>query len=147
MPPKISDNPINEAPTDQAALHGIDPGNTKAPNYIFQADGLKAWLGISAINQNIQTGNYTLVLSDNGKVIEVNSATATNITVPTNSSVAFPVGAMIEIYCLGVGVPTLVPASGATLRTAGSLTLRAQYSSVTIRKRATDEWAVVGDTL
>lgn len=147
MPPKISDNPVNEAPTSQAALHGIDRGNTKASNYIFQVDGLKSWLGISTINQNIQTSSYTLALDDNGKVVEINSATAVNVTIPNNSTVAFPVGSMVEIYCLGVGLPTLVPASGVTLRTAGSLTLRAQYSSVTIRKRATDEWAVVGDTL
>lgn len=62
--------------------------------------------------QNTQTGNYTLVLSDAAKVIELNSATAVNLTVPLNSSVAFPIGTLIEILQLGAGQVTVVAAGG-----------------------------------
>ncbi|MFZ4745198.1 MAG: hypothetical protein ACOYL0_16450, partial [Limnohabitans sp.] len=41
---------------------------------------------------NRQTASYTLVLGDRGKLVESNVASANNITVPLNSSVAFPIG-------------------------------------------------------
>jgi hypothetical protein len=92
-----------------------------------------------------QTASYTLVLADAGKVVEVTSASATNVTVPQNSSVAFPVGTVIEVCQLGAGQVTIVQGTGATLRTANGLKLRAQYSSASLRKNATNTWVVAGD--
>ena len=94
--------------------------------------------------QNTQTGtSYTLVLADEGKVVEMNNASANTLTVPPNSSVAFPIGAVIEVYRMGAGSTTVVAGSGVTVRNAGSL--RAQYSTASLRKRATDEWVLAGD--
>lgn len=94
---------------------------------------------------NSQTDNYTLVLADAGKCVEVNAATAKQVTVPTNASVAFDIGTLIEVTQMGAGQITLVPAGGVTLRYASSLVTRAQYSSLTLRKRAANEWVVGGD--
>jgi hypothetical protein len=96
--------------------------------------------------QNTRTANYTLVLADSGKVVEMNVATSNVLTVPPNSSVAFPVGTLIEIDQIGAGVTTITPGVGVTLRSAGGLlALAQQYSIASLRKRATDEWVVVGD--
>ncbi len=97
--------------------------------------------------QSTKTTSYTLVLSDAGEVIEMNSASATTVTVPPNSSVAFPVGTVVEVYRMGSGSVTLVAGSGVTLTVpAGSpLTLRVQGSTVGLRKRATNEWVISGD--
>lgn len=92
-----------------------------------------------------QTASYTLVLGDAGKVVEVTSASATNVTVPQNSSVAFPVGTVIEVCQMGAGQVTIVQGTGSTLRASNGLKLRAQYSSASLRKRATNEWVVAGD--
>lgn len=90
---------------------------------------------------------YTLALADQGKVVELTSATAVTLTVPTNASVAFPVGTMVGLLQYGAGQVTLSPAGGVTLRSSGSrLKTAAQYSAVWVRKRATDEWVVTGDT-
>ena len=75
----------------------------------------------------------------------MNSASAITLTVPTNASVAFPVGEVIQVCQYGVGQVTLSPASGVTLHYASSLTTRAQYSVVTLRQRAANEWIVGGD--
>lgn len=93
------------------------------------------------------TTSGTLALTDAGKVVEMNSASATTVTIPANSSVAYLTGTIIDVYRYGAGSVTLAGATGVTLRPpAGSpLTLRAQYSTVSLRKRATDEWAVSGD--
>jgi len=95
---------------------------------------------------NTQTASYTLVLGDTSKVVEMNVAAANNLTVPPNSSVAYPVGAMLEICQMGAGQTTLVPGTGVTLRSpGGKLKLVGQYSSAGLRKRATDEWVVAGE--
>ncbi|AYR02932.1 minor tail protein [Gordonia phage Stultus] len=94
---------------------------------------------------NAQSAAYTLALTDANKAVEVTSATGVNVTVPPNSAVAFPVGTLIEVAQTGAGQLTLVAGAGVTLRTASSLTTRAQWSTVTLRKRATDEWVVAGD--
>lgn len=101
---------------------------------------------VSAIGQNTQTASYTLVLADAGKVVEMDVATANNLTIPLNSSVAFPVGTVIELWQKGAGQVTIVPTGGVTLRSPGGLTkLYGQYSGGTLRKRATDEWVLQGD--
>lgn len=101
---------------------------------------------LQLVTVNAQTAAYTLVLADAGKAIEVTSASALNVTVPTNATVAFPVGTIIEVAQFGTAAVTLAPAAGVTLQSAGTLVTRAQYSALTLRKRATDTWHVTGDT-
>jgi hypothetical protein len=97
------------------------------------------------VEQNTRTASYTLVLSDADKAVEMNVATANNVTVPPNSSVAFPIGTIIELMQLGAGKTTVVAGSGVTIRSPGGLlSLASQYSSASLRKRATDEWVLVG---
>lgn len=101
---------------------------------------------LSIVAQNIQVASYTLVLADSEKVVEMNIATANNLTIPSNSSVAFPIGSIIEVWQRGVGQVTFVAAAGVTIRSpGGKMKLTGQYSSASLRKRATDEWALVGD--
>lgn len=101
---------------------------------------------LSKIDAVTPTDNYTLVLTDAGKVIEMDKATAVNLTVPLNATVAFPIGTVIEIWQKGAGQVTIVPTVGVTIRsTEGKLKLYGQYTSVSLRKRAENEWVAVGD--
>jgi hypothetical protein len=98
------------------------------------------------LQANNQTGtSYTLVLGDAGKVIECNNAGAIVLTVPPNSSVAFPVGTVIEVFQQGAGQVTITEGSGVTFRKPRGAKTGVQYSVATIWKRATDEWVVSGD--
>jgi hypothetical protein len=104
---------------------------------------LKANLSVSL---NTQTASYVLVLADAGKVVEQNVASANTLTVPPNSSVAFPIGTIIEVFQLGAGQITITAGAGVTMRSdGGKLKTTAQYASASLRKRATDEWVVAGD--
>jgi len=93
---------------------------------------------------NAQTVSYTLALTDVSKSVEVNSATVVNVTVPPNSSVAFPVGTMIEVVQIGAGQITIVAGAGVTVNPTSAKT-RVQWSSLGLRKRATNTWLVTGD--
>lgn len=92
-----------------------------------------------------ETDDYTLVLTDAGAYIRMNKATAVNLNVPTNASVAFPVNTMATIIQAGAGQVTLVGAGPPTLNSPETLKLRTQFSSCTIKKVATDVWDVAGD--
>lgn len=96
--------------------------------------------------QNVQTDSYTLVIGDAGKMIVMNKASANNLTVPPNSSVAFPTNTRIDIIQYGAGQTTVVAGSGVTIRSSGSkLKLTGQYSGASLWKYDTNEWVLVGD--
>lgn len=95
---------------------------------------------------NRQTASYTLVLADADKLVEMNVATANNLTIPLNSSVPFAIGTQILLAQYGAGQTTLVPTSGVTVRSNGAkIKLNVQYSGATLIKIATDEWYLFGD--
>ncbi len=94
---------------------------------------------------NAQTAAYTLVLGDRSKMVEMNVASGHNLTVPTNSNVAFPVGTTITVLQTGAGQTTIAAQGGVTVNATPGLKLRAQWSSATLIKRATDTWVALGD--
>ena len=95
---------------------------------------------------NAQTGtSYTLVLTDGGKMITSSNGSAQTITVPPNSSVAFPVGTQIIVQNLGSANATLAQGSGVTLQSKDSnKEIDGQYASAALIKTATDTWSLIG---
>lgn len=101
--------------------------------------------GETELTASIKTASYTLVFADAGTAIEMNVATANTLTVPLNTAVPFPIGRVFEIVQIGAGQTTITQPGGVTLQTAASLSTRAQFSVLSLRKRATDTWLVSGD--
>ena len=82
------------------------------------------------ITTNRQTASYTLVLSDADKLVEMNVASANNLTVPAST---FSSGTQILLAQYGAGQTTVVAGSGMTIRSNGAkLKLNAQYSGATL---------------
>jgi len=146
--PENVSNKSTSVSTDQAS-------NTKYPSVKSVYDwavGLFATITNLALKTdklivaNRQTASYTLVLGDADKLVEMNVATANNLTIPLNSSVAFATGTQILLAQYGAGQTTIVPTSGVTIRSNGAkVKLNAQYSGATLIKIATDEWYLFGD--
>jgi hypothetical protein len=95
---------------------------------------------------------YTFALQDaNNELITASNASAQTYSIPTNASVAFPIGAQINIIQIGAGQVTINAVTSGTTSvlsngaTAASPKLRVQYSSATLVKVATDAWYVIGD--
>ena len=96
-----------------------------------------------SISSTINT-NYTLQAGDQeSKLLEL-SGTFT-VTVPPESTYNFPIGSQINILNIGSGTITTAGGSGVTLNGTPGLKLRAQWSSATIIKRASNTWVIVGD--
>ena len=97
-----------------------------------------------------QTADYTAVIADTYQVLELmNKATAIAYKIPTNASVAFPIGTVLTVLNIGAGVCTISAVTSGTTTvlsagaTAASPTL-AQYKSAACIKTGTDTWYVVG---
>jgi hypothetical protein len=91
-----------------------------------------------------RTASYTLQLTDKNSFIKMNSTTDVTVTIPTNASVAFPIGTKIAIMKYGTGDVTIVGATGVTLRDPNSqATITTQYDVRVIVKIGTNEWVVV----
>lgn len=107
----------------------------------------------SALTLQAQTGaTYTFVLADaSQKLVTASNASAQTYSIPTNASVAFAIGSVINIIQIGAGQVTInavTPGTTTVLSnggTAASPKLRVQYSAASCIKVATDAWYVVGD--
>jgi hypothetical protein len=107
--------------------------------------------GLVAFTLNAQTGTtYTSVLTDSYQVlVTMSNASANAFKIPTNASVAHPVGTVITVMNIGAGTCTISAVTSGTTTvlsagaTAASPTL-AQYKSAACIKTATDTWYVVG---
>ncbi|CAB4149147.1 hypothetical protein UFOVP637_21 [uncultured Caudovirales phage] len=101
---------------------------------------------------NAQTGTtYTFVLTDNGKLVTASNGSAQTYSIPTNASVAFPVGTQINLIQIGAGQVTVSATTPGTTTilsnaaTAAGPKCRNQYAALTAIKVATDAWYVIGD--
>jgi hypothetical protein len=113
-------------------------------------DGTNA-VGFRTIPQNAQTTAYTLALTDSGKHIYMAAAqAATTITIPANSSIAFPIGTAITFLNMSTNAMTIAITTDtmylSAAGTTGSRTL-AQYGSATAIKMTSTTWLISGSGL
>jgi hypothetical protein len=101
---------------------------------------------------NADSGSsYTAVLTDNGKVVTMDNGSGNTFRIPTNASVAFPIGTQINVLQIGAGQTTINAVTSGTTTiqstggTAAAPKLRVRYSAATCVKAGTDLWYVFGD--
>jgi hypothetical protein len=99
-----------------------------------------------------QTGaSYTTVLDDNSQIVTMNNGSGNTLSIPTNASVAYPIGTQINVLQIGAGQTTIQAVTSgtttilSTAATPAAPKIRARYGMATCIKAATDTWYVVGD--
>ena len=107
--------------------------------------------GLVAFTINAQTGTtYTTALNDSYQVlITMSNAAANDLKIPTNASVAHPIGTVITVLNKGAGTTTVsaVTSGTTTILSKGATTAAptvTQYNSAACIKVDTDTWYVVG---
>jgi hypothetical protein len=99
---------------------------------------------------NAQTATYTAVLADGlNKVVTMDVASANDFLIPTDASVAFPTGTVLNVYQKGAGVTTIkaVTSGTTTIVSAGATSaapVLALNKAASCIKIAANSWVVVG---
>jgi hypothetical protein len=100
---------------------------------------------------NAQTGaSYTAVLADGlNKIVTMDNATANDFKIPTDASVNFPIGTVLNIFVKGAGTTTIsaVTSGTTTISSAGATAAAptvATKKSASCIKIAGNSWIVVG---
>ena len=97
------------------------------------------------IAEKTKTASYTLDLTDRNKLIAFNHATVAGVfTIPTNATVAFPIGTQISFVQTGVAQLSIAAASGVAIATEVGLKLNAVNAMASIIKVGTDSWRLTG---
>lgn len=148
----LGDDPNFAASTASAIGERLTIANASATYLLISASS--NYLPVSASNNfatatisiNAQTGtSYTLVLSDSGKIIEMNNAAANLVIIPLNATVPFPVGTQVDIIQTGAGATSASIVSGVTLNSeSGKRTINTQWQGASLIKRGTDSWIMMG---
>jgi hypothetical protein len=125
---------------DAVTADGLDTGD----QVVIDVDGVtksitKAELkkAVERVEVTTPTGPYTLVLTDEGKYLRVDD----DVTVPPNSSVAWPINAGVTIRNTTTGDIEIVPGSGVGFN--GTTTIP-EGASIVLLKIATDTWDIIG---
>jgi len=144
--------------TMKGDLWGFDTGDARLPvgtdGQVLTADSAAA-LGVSyqtpatgggPLVIDARTGTAeTLALANAEGMVTLDNASAITLTVPPNSSVAFPVGTTIALAQLGAGQVTVAAGAGVTIQSYSSLlSIAAQNLPVSLTKLATDTWLLTG---
>jgi hypothetical protein len=142
----VTDEPTTTINFAQGSLDNLAVNNIEVAGVVF-SDGTQTKEGVPSRTPIIsKTSSYTLSsLSERDSMIEVSSSSGTTITIPTNSAVAFPVGASIDICQISTGQVTIAGDTGVTVNATPGLKLRTQWSTCTLFKRDTNTWLVYGD--
>ena len=123
-------------------------GTTQLANGAVTTDKLASGApraGYNSTRNVVSASSYTLVAADLGKLVEINSATAATVTIPTDS-VAFTEGDRIDIIQTGAGQVSLSPAAGVTLNSDSSKRkLLSQWAACTVIKRGANSWVAIGN--
>jgi hypothetical protein len=121
---------------------------TPSSGVVF-SDGTQTKEGVPSRTPIIQkTAAYTLgALTERDSLIEVShtGGSAVNVTIPADSTLNFPVGTSIDVLQTNTGAVAIAAGAGVTVNATPGLTLRTQWSSATLLKRAANTWVVYGD--
>lgn len=95
-----------------------------------------------------KTSNFTLALTDAGKMIEINSSSGVTASIPQDSDVNFSTGTQILLVAVGTGAITVAasPPGAVTINSKGGLlNLNGQWATATLVKRSANNWLIAGD--
>jgi hypothetical protein len=142
----VETEPATTVAFGEGSLDDLELNNIKAAGVVF-TDGTQTKAGVPSLTTFVEkTASYTLdTLDHKDGIVEMNSSSATTFTVPANATLAWPVGASMDILGTGTGEVTIVGADGVTINSTPGLKLRTRWSSATILKRAENAWIAYGD--
>ena len=110
--------------------------------------GAPAWAYDLGATITESTTARNAALTDVGNYLRHTNASASTLTIPPQSSVAWPADAEIHVRRAAAGNLTLTPGSGVTLNApSGGTLVMTNAMTVTLKRVAADVWDVIGQTV
>lgn len=153
----VIDEPTATVNFSQGSMDSLKVGALEATTVtpssgIVFSDGTQTVAGTPSLTPiNTQTGSITLSSSFvKDSFVQMNVGSGNTITVPTDATYSYPIGASIDFQQMGSGQTSFVAASGVTFQVAkvngsDALKFRSQFSIATALKTAANTWAIFGD--
>ena len=125
--------------------HASDTTLSRTEAGILNVEGRDIALQEPGVNAQTAT-SYTLTLTDKGRIVTMNNADANALTIPANSTAAFPLGTIISVVQVGSGVTSIAPAAGVTVNgvSAGAGEIADRWQGIALLKIATNSWVASG---
>jgi hypothetical protein len=140
---------FGEGSLDALAVGALEATTVTPSSGVVFSDGTQTKEGVPSRTPIIQkTAAYTLsALTERDSLVEVShtGGSAVNVTIPADSTLNFPIGTSIDVLQTNTGSVAIAGAGGVTVNATPGLTLRTQWSSATLLKRAANTWVVYGD--
>jgi hypothetical protein len=130
----------NATSTGSGALI-VSTGGIGVAGRVFTADLTVSNTPITIQGENVQTSSYTLALTDRNLSVTMNNSSAATVTIPADAAVDFPIGSTLVITRIGSAALTLAASGGVTVSAGGTGNL-ALGETVSLRKRAANNWIV-----
>ena len=143
---KVADtsvNATNDSYVKRTADGGVKGTDATENNELTSLQQMNAALLVNKqrlVSRTI-TASATLAIGDANSMVFVNHSSLTAqvvVTVPPNSSVAYPIGTTIDIVSIGAGGSKITPGAGVTV--SGDTNAMPGYGRVQLIKTATDTW-------
>ncbi|MDE2098636.1 MAG: hypothetical protein KGL39_15385 [Patescibacteria group bacterium] len=123
---------------------------TNASSALIACTPAQALAVLNAVTCNVQTGtSYSAAIADADSCIAISNAAANTGTVPPNSSVPFPVNAVLTWQELGTGITTVAPGSGVTFcslmfgcSATQTYSLCGPYDAFQLKQTSANTWTV-----
>jgi hypothetical protein len=130
--------------------HSVEWDNSQM--YVTNSAAERLPVATSKVQINAQLGaslSYTLALADAGYLVTLNSSNPAAVNIPTDASVAFPIGTQILLMQIssGVGQVTVSAVTPGTTSVVGKNGLKTsgQWAVISLIKIAANSWVVAGD--
>jgi hypothetical protein len=98
--------------------------------------------------KTVTTTTYTLLLADLGLTILFTNAAACTVTIPSNATVAFPLGWQVTLAQVNAGPVTVGVGTGIVtpIKRMGTLVSGGAGAMMNLSNYGTDQWWLTGDT-
>ena len=98
------------------------------------------------VRKEVTTTSYEIIQTDEQKIIECNATSAMSVYVGLDAFYNIQDGTEVHLLRIQSAAVTIIPGAGVLLNGApNNVSIRAPYSMVTLIKRATNNWVIVGD--